>query len=404
MTATHPTQSRRAPTGAVTAWVAAVMAAIGLIGPSWGPALVPARAAFHLNLLTAGTLFLTFGAARTVGAMLSALLSDVVGRPTLVAVYGAALVLGLSTVAVAPGWPAILVGAAVIGFAFGAVSTEANAVAALAGGAQRARNLSLVNAVYSIGAAVGPLVVGGLLQAHLGWRLAFGLWATLCVVPFAGLARSVVGLGPAPGARSAGPGLRLTAGLLFLPAMAFIYNGIGWTVGGWAATYLVGRFGATLLAGTLGSTFFYALLTAGRLVNRRFASHASAATLLRIGAVGSAISLLGLALAPTAVWSLVAFGAAGFCLAGIYPNLVAHAAGLQPDRPGAMAGLVATGGAIGVTVVPFLAGALGHLAGLAAMTWMLLGLGIALVALAEAGARRRPGHGTVGPAAPGQAS
>lgn len=373
--------------GAVTAWAAAVMAVIGLIGPSFGPALVPARATFHLNLLTAGTLFLIFGIARTAGAMLSAVLSDLAGRRTLLLAYGGVLLLGLAAVAVAPDWPAVLAGAAGIGFAFGAVSTEANAVTALAGGATRGRDLSFINAIYSIGAAIGPLTVGALLEAHTGWRAAFGLWAAATIVPFWGLARVAGRLPRAAGPRTAAAPVRADRRALLLAGMAFIYNGIGWTVGGWAATYLVGRFGAGLLTGTMGSSVFYALLAAGRFTNGFLAAKVPVARLLRLGAAAAAGALLCLALAPNAVVALAGFGAAGFCLAGIYPNLVAFATERHPDRPGAMAGIISTGGAIGVSVVPFAAGALSRGAGLPAMTWLLMGLGCALAALAVLVAR-----------------
>lgn len=376
------------------------MAVLGLIGPSWGPALVPARAAFHLTLLTAGTLFLVFGVARTVGATLSALLSDLAGRRALVVSYGAALFVGLGAVALAPGWSAVLAGACGIGFAFGAVSTEANAVASVAGGATRGRDLSLINAVYSVGATLGPLVVGALLAAHLGWRLAFGLWAVATIVPFWGLG-AVAGriprqAGPRGGRR---PPVGAHASILLLAGMAFIYNGVGWTVGGWAATYLVGRFGAALLTGTLGSSVFYAFLAAGRFANGPLATRVAPGTLLRVGAAASAVALVALALAPGSILALIAFGAAGFCLAGIYPNLIAYATDLHPERPGAMAGVISTGGAIGVSVVPFAAGALGKAVGLSAMVWLLMGLGIALVVLAELAARS--GRRAAGPGAEG---
>ena len=376
-----PATPRTARDEGVLGWAAAVMLVLGLIGPSFGPALVPARAAFHVDLLTAGTLFLVLGLARTAGAFLAAVLSDLTGRRNLLAAYGALLLAGLVAVAAAPDWPVVLAGAAGIGFAFGAVSTEANAVTAVAGGAQRGRDLSLINAVYSVGATAGPLTVGALLLAHLSWRVAFALWADATLLPFWGLSAAAGRLGRNSGGRAASPPVRPGLRTLALAAMAFVYNGIGWTVGGWAATYLIGRFGAGLWAGAMGSGLFYALLTVGRLVNGGLAARVSPGRLLRWEAVSSAAALLSLALAPNPAAALAAFAVAGFFLAGIYPNLVACATGRHPDRPGAMAGMIATGGAIGVGVVPFTAGALSRGMGLTAMPWLLVGLGCALVVL-----------------------
>jgi len=376
-------QATDAPRLALAGWAAATLAVIGLIGPAWGPALVPARAAFHLGLVAAGGVLLIFGLARTSGALVSAALSDRAARPRLVAAYGLLLILGLVGIALAPGWGGVEAAAAAVGFAFGAVTTEANAVAALAGGRSGGRTVSTVNAIYSAACAVSPLVVGLLVESRWGWRAAFLLWAVAAVPAFWGLTRAVGGLPQTiAGDRRVGPFWMGDRHLVALAAMSFLYTGVGWTVSGWAVTYLVGHFGVALLAGTLGSALYYACLAVGRMVNAPLVGRLSPTALLRWESALSALALLGLALAPGVGAALAAFAVAGFCLAGIYPNLIAQGLALRPGQPGAMAGVVATGGAAGAALVPFGAAAVARVAGLGSMSWLLAALGFALLALA----------------------
>ena len=64
--AAGPTSS--VPSGAgVRGSSSAIFILFGL-GPSWGPALVPVRAHFHLSLAPAGSLFLVSGAAGACGS------------------------------------------------------------------------------------------------------------------------------------------------------------------------------------------------------------------------------------------------------------------------------------------------------------------------------------------------
>lgn len=356
------------------------MTAIGLIGPSWGPALVPARAEFHLDLLSAGTLLLLFGGCRAAGSAVAAALSDRLPRGRLTAVAAVVLATALASVALAPTWGVVLAGAAGTGLVFGILTTEINAVAATVP-RTRTRDLNLVNAAYGLGATLGPLALGLLLHAHLGWRPAFWIWAGLAVVPLAGLSLSA-GRGRAPRGRAAPGPAPATPGLAILCAMAFVYQGAGWTVAAWAPTWLVARFGTGLLTASFGATAFYGFLTLGRLTDAALLARMPAGRVLWLQSTAAALALLGLVAAPHVGVALAAFGLAGLALGGVYPNLVARAAEMAPDRLGAMSGAIATTGAVGVSVVPFAAGALGRVAGADAIAWCLPVLGVLLAVLA----------------------
>jgi MFS family permease len=375
------------------------MALNGLVGAAWGVELVPLAARFHLAPLVAGTLFTVRGAASLGGAMVAGALSDRLPRQALLTVYAAALTACLLAVAAAPGWWLVLAGAAGISATFGAVGIETSALTALAAGPRRGRQLSITNAVYGIGAAVGPFVAGLLSAGGAGWRLPFALWAMLALavlLPFRPLARRVAPVlrpGAVPAARGA---LWRTLGgrLGWIWALAFTYNGVAWSIVGWSATWLVRRFGAGLLLGASSATAFYSLLTVGRLANAWLSDRMSTRSLLVLEALLTAAGLAAAAQAHGALEAVGAFGLTGLAMGGLYPNAQALAVALFPDRPGAMTASVSMAGAAGTMTVPELTGSLGSPA--AAMTSLLgwaavvAGLGVA-TAWGGRGVRRPKG-------------
>lgn len=380
----------------ITAWAASVMALNGLVGASWGPVLVPAAAHFHLGLLVTGSLFAVRGAASIGGATLAGTLSERFPRHRLIAVYGAALAACLLGVAVAPAWWAVLAATAGISGAFGCVGVETSALTAIAGGARRGRQLSITNAVYSIGATVGPLLVGLLIAAHLSWRLPFLLWSGLALgvlLPFSGAARALPARADAPrqrGGRGA-PAWRPHTDLLVLWALAFTYNGVAWSIVGWSATWLTQRFGTGLVLGASSATAFYACLTIGRLTNAWLADRVPSHRLLAVEALLTAAGLVTSALAQAPLPAIAAFALTGLAMGGLYPNIQAAAVGLQPERPGAITATVSVAGAAGTMTVPALTGALGSSA---AAMGSLLAWAVVVAALgglaARTGRTRRP--------------
>lgn len=391
----------RARLPVVTRWSAAVMALSGLVGPSWGAVLVPAAAHFHLSLLAAGSLFAVRGAAGVSGSLVAGSLSDRISRHALLGTYGGLLAAFLLTVALAPAWWVVLVGAAGIALAFGCISTETSAFTAVAGGEHRGRDLSFINATYGGGAAVGPLAVGAILAGHLSWRVPFAGWAVLALallLPFSLVARSLPAavIPRAPrnrGVAALWPVLRRD--LLVLWGLSFTYNGVGWAIVGWSATWLVQRFGTSLLLGATSATVFYVFLTLGRFINAWLAGRVPGGRLLAGEALLTAAGLTASAVAHAPLAAMAAFALTGLAMGGIYPNVQAQAVALAPDRPGALTASVSIAGSVGTMTVPAVTGALGSSA--AAMGSLLLWAGIT-AALGTLAPRvgRAPGATAVG--------
>jgi MFS family permease len=390
----------------VTRWSSAAMALHGLVGASWGALLVPVAATFHLGLLATGSLFAVRGAAGAAGSALAGWLSERWPRHALVTGYGLGALVGLGVAALAGSWWAVLAGAAGASAAFGGISTETAALTAVAAAGRRGRDLSLINAVYAIGAGAGPLAAGALLAVHVPWRAAVLLWAALApavLLPLGRAARGLARTGALPGRGGAGTRpltsfwRALPPEALLLWALSFTYNGVGWTIVGWSATWLVRRFGAVLLLGAGSATVFYAFLTLGRLANAWLADRVDARGLLAAETLLTAAGLAACALVRTPLGAMAAFALTGLAMGGIYPNVQARAVGMVPDRPGALTASVSMAGAAGTMTVPALTGTLGSSA--AAMGSMLFwaavaaALGSLVVWTGRAGGARRAATG-----------
>jgi MFS family permease len=72
--------------------------------------------------------------------------------------------------AAAPSWPALLVGASLLGSGGGALDTGLNVTAALHVGA---RTMNVLHACFAGGAAVGPLLLAAVLALGGSWRVAY---------------------------------------------------------------------------------------------------------------------------------------------------------------------------------------------------------------------------------------
>ena len=344
----------------ITAGASAVMALNGLVGASWGAVLVPAAAHFRLGLVLTGSIFAVRGASSMAGALAAGTLSERLPRHWLLAAYGVVLVAGLLVVALAPSWWVVLGGTAAISAAFAGTGTEAASLVSIAVGARRGRYLNITNAIYGLGAAAGPLLVGVLVSSGSSWRWAFVLWAALAaaVVPaFGQLAGRLPG---AASTRRRPASLRGAWGrqALVLWAIAFTYNGVAWTIVGWSATWFVQRFGTGLLLGASSATVFYLFLTVGRLGNAAAESRFAPRSLLAVEAVATGAGLIAAALAHSPLPAMVAFAFTGLAMGGLYPNAQAEAIALVPERPGALAASVGVAGAVGTMTVPALTGLL----------------------------------------------
>ncbi|MGH7358675.1 MAG: MFS transporter, partial [Candidatus Rokuibacteriota bacterium] len=256
-----------------------------------------------------------------------------------------------------------------------------------------------LHASYGIGAALGPLLTGAILDMTSSWRLAYGvigLVLALMTVAFAGTANRWTVDTDRARSVTAGPAmadaLRQRA-VWASVILFFMYAGLEVGAGQWAYSWLVE--GRHVPAGTAAAwlAVYWGSLTAGRVALGALTSRVPTGALLRTSLAAAPVGVLVL-------WTGVgpAAGAAGLLLLGlalapIFPLLIAA----TPDRVGAVHATHAIGFQVaafyvGSAALPGAAGLLAHRFGLDTLGPFLLATAIGLGVLYGIGAGTRPGE------------
>lgn len=287
----------------------------------------------------------------------------------------------------------------VLGAGAGFYDTLLNAVAiqpdAARTPAQLARRLAFLHAGATVGAVAGPPLVAWLAsRAAPGepvWVASFhatgvamlglALWAALVPLP---PPRG----GPAPAAEAAdAPRSLVSLSLLALALVGFAYVGVETALTVFAVPW-AGAHGLPPERGQLAISALWLGLLAGRI--GMLLAGRSLGTRFLVACGGGGAAVLGVALALDSARIELVMALAGVTLGAVYPVMIGLAGERFPTASGTAAGIVAGAGAFGGFALPWLAGAVGDAAGLAAglSTVALCTLVIAFAALAL---RRREG-------------
>lgn len=276
-----------------------------------------------------------------------------VGVGALMALASGIFALAACGIAVSPKLWAMLVAAAPLGVAAGFVDGGLNTEIAMSA---RLRLLNLLHGFYSVGTAVGPLVVTAALLAG-SWRpaylvlvavelaLAFLWWSdrrqlaatanNLGDTAGAGGPPGPVGAtgaprpapgGAAPNRRRRREAVALAGGM----AVFFFYTGLEVAAGQWEATFCRLQLGFSTTDAGLAVFAYFGSLTAVRLALGMQRRPPAAAHIVWSG---MALAMLGAGLVwwrPTAGVAVAGFVVLGASLAGVFPALVL----LTPDRLG----------------------------------------------------------------------
>ncbi|MER7768878.1 MFS transporter [Kitasatospora sp. NPDC096140] len=311
--------------------------------------------------------------------------------PVLLAVFAA----GAAGMAASPGWTAYLCCAAVTGIGYGGLALTLNTAFARGFAGNSVVMVNRLNAVFGIGAMLGPLAAGAV--GHTDIRL-LALAAAVCALPcfLVGRAGAVLAApgaatgadgdaggttgGDAGGNVDGSGGQRAWIGLELLPFLlvGLVYAGMETSIGTWQSTQLV-RDGWSTQAATTAASGFWAGMAVGRLVvpqlTRRLPGRTTLPAYLAAG-------LGALALAAVPHLAVVAYPLAGLALAPVLPTLIAWVSGVAavPQQATSVLTLCCM---LGNAVVPAVVGALGGSGGAVVIPLVLAGacllcLGLAL--------------------------
>lgn len=313
---------------------------IGAAQALYGPALPGFAETFALPSGAAGLILSVHNAGALLG-VLSAL--PLAGRRVARWRAGGALLLlaaGSLVVGTASLWSVTLLGAFMIGLAYGALTIGLNSLYAVGFGARSPAMVNLLNAVFGIGAIVGPVLVAfNPTEVGVPFLILCALAAT--VVPLA-LTLDDRLSAPSKNQNEASKPRYLAAFVLLMALGAGVEAG---TIG-YAATYLV-TLGETTRTAALVTSLFFLLFTLSRLAAIRLSLKLSPPRLV-LGSLSLTFVLLLLShyipLAPFAVAS------SGAALGLFFPNAINWFSGVFGGSSKTV--LIISGALLGGVVAP----------------------------------------------------
>ena len=351
--------------------------------------------AMHVDLGADLSLAGVLGAVVCAGTVLSGLMSA-----RLIARFGTARVTAVSVLMTAAAMLGMALSSSFIltlllciplGLGGGAVDAALNNFVALH---YRAQHMNWLHCFWGVGATLGPAVIGLLLRLTGQWRGAYlGMAAAQCVlaaVMFASLPLWRKAEGDADGQSESGniQPMRLRE-VLMLPLAGPVlisllaYCGAESVMNLWCASYLVGARGIAADRAASWVSLFFLGITLGRMLAGFLSVRMRPAQLVRAGVL---LAIVGIALLLSPLDSLLPAACllVGLGFAPVYPSMLHRTPvifGQQASQ--SVMGIQMAFAYIGSTLMPPLAGALTHLAGMGFLPVFVLGLTALLLIMSE---------------------
>ena len=348
----------------------------GVLIPSIMPSISDEYEAVGLTLLTIGLIFPARAVGGILGNLLAGIGSDRLGYNRLVWMAALALAASLALASAARLWLLFLAGFVLISIAQASLTTGINAMVADANRAGRARALNVLHGVYAVGATISPLVFGYILQRGVPWRWTVAATGLIWLVYGGGAlllyrtlyprqtpaserlttAESGAPLGESKRQWGLDWGMLRNVGFLSLFLIAFIYNGVAYSLLGWVALFMQDVAGLSTFQSISTVSVFYVALTLGRFICAAYAERLGyAATLL----VLTAILILTY---PLVIFStdpillVIGIFLNGLSLSGLFPTALAYGSRLYPQHSGAVTGLLNVAMTAGAMLPPLWTG------------------------------------------------
>jgi FHS family glucose/mannose:H+ symporter-like MFS transporter len=271
------------------------------------------------------------------------------------------LAAGLLGLAGLPGLLGLLAGALVAGLGTGINDVASHVVIVALNDEERVTaELNYLNVAFSVGALLGPLLVGAALHFGVPYGAVFGGGAALAALTALLVATTRLSHDrPIHAEASPARALLGRPALWVLGASLGLYVGAEVALGTWVPSYLHRVDGLSESVAAWGVSLFWIGLALGRLASGRLAARVATRP-LTLGAM--ALSLVALAvLTPTpagaALHAALVF-ATGLGFGPVFPNAIATGAALFPRHVGAMTSHVITLGSLGGIALPWLMGRL----------------------------------------------
>lgn len=358
----------------------------------WTGLLVPSlirsiKEAYDQTDAGIGILYFVYAVSYATGSFAGGMLTERLGRRTVLTLAAAAHGVGFILLAAAPAWAVFLLAAVPGGLGGGAIDGGGNGLILDLYRSGRGRALNLLHLFFSVGALSAPVVTGRLVEGGVAWDSVV-LWSGIAALAVAALfavvamphgRRESVGTpSRASGDRTTGGLARLGGPLILLAVAISCYVAAEIGVSNWLVRFLEP---APLSTATLALSLFWAGLALGRLVGARLADRFDHVAFAMTAAGATAVVLVGAIMVPSLPASIALFGLTGVVTGPIFPMIVAIGGDRYPERSAAVSGFLSGAAVIGSIVYPPVMGFLSVTVGLTVAM-----LGNAVLCLAAVGA------------------
>jgi FSR family fosmidomycin resistance protein-like MFS transporter len=310
------------------------------------PAVYPIlRGEFSLSFAQVGVLTLVYQITASILQPLIGFYTDERPLPYSLPVAMLASMVGLVTLAFAPGYGALLAGAAMLGLGSSIFHPESSRIARLASGGAHGLAQSVFQVGGNFGSALGPLCAAYVVlprgQAGLAW---FAIAAAGGMVIMTGLSRWYRRQGRArrPATRAIRPALitrgktRLALAILVVLIFSkYIYLA---SITNYYTFYLMHRFGLTIQSAQICQFVFFAAVASGTVIGGPVGDRVGRKRVIWasiLGVVPFTLALPYVGFPATIALSVVI----GVVISSAFPAIVVYAQELVPGRTGMISGL-----------------------------------------------------------------
>jgi MFS transporter, FHS family, glucose/mannose:H+ symporter len=291
-------------------------ALIGLLQAMYGPALLSIQARFQLETATASLILSAFFAGVVVSILGLGALERSVSKAASLTVALSLVGLGSVGVGLAPVWWLVLACAFGIGLGYGLAVLNYNTLFATGFGSRSTAFVNLINAAWSVGAILGPVVIGLTPQDVRVPFIACGLVALL-LAPLGLGARNLEPQGQTRAITSGAlPALPLLIGFAFL---FWLYTGSEVGIGANEPRHLHTAFGYDVQLAAFLSSLFWFGQAAGRVLIAPISLRVREDVIV-VACLG--LAALGLGLAHIPALAPFAYAACGVFLGPVFPSVI----------------------------------------------------------------------------------
>ena len=328
--------------------------------------LVPIGESFSLNLAEKGRIFLFGSLGFFTSIILGGYLSDLIGKKMFIMFGIYTLSFGLALASISRHYYILLLASGLIGIGAGLIEGLISALISDLYAKKRTKTLNITQSFFNIGAIIGPVMAGAIIQKNLGWRTAY--LATSVMTLAIAIIYSRVPVPPNCHTDKINgtviPSLLKDRLFIFLNLVMFLYVGAEIGIAAWIPNYLSEEY--RLKDSTSGIVLgaFWGLMMLGRLIYSWAIEKLHALRLIFISTIGAFIWILINLVTNSVTISILSFCGIGLFFAGIWPTILAYAGEKFPRYSGTIFGIIIASGSVAAVIFPWLIGIISNHIGL----------------------------------------